>query len=234
MQVHNVIRHVTKASENLFIELGLKASEAALLKATSDSEITDAIRRNRRAAKNRSPLRLLKHILDGKPYGALLSSPLIGQHRIEWRALFTLLRSVPPRDRATSESFHSQWHACHGFIRELVDADELLLDALWVWLPRYEGSDMQLYRGENIDRLESGRTGSAWSSNLETAKCFASGLNAVAKGGVLLQTKAPVSAIIAGPSNHSIYLSESEFTIDTRKLIAVEELGRYPPIFAAA
>lgn len=59
---------------------------------------------------------------------------------------------------------------------------------------------------------------------------FASGLNAVGKGGVLLRAAIPASAIIAGPSKHSAeWIRENEFTVDTRNLGPVTELGRFPP-----
>lgn len=51
----------------------------------------------------------------------------------------------------------------HFRLRELVDDDELLMEMLWTWLPRYNGPDPLLYRGENIDRLKRGRIGTAWS-----------------------------------------------------------------------
>ena len=46
---------------------------------------------------------------------------------------------------------------------------------------------MALYRGENIDRFEAGRIGTAWTDKEETAIMFARGLNAVGKGGMVLQ-----------------------------------------------
>lgn len=172
---------------------------------------------------------LLEHILDGKHYGPMLRSPEVAQHRAEWRALFKSLITCPPRDHAIAERFHTQWHVSHHFIRELVEDDALLMDMLWVWLPRYEGPAMVLYRGENMDRFEDGKIGTAWSENEETARVFASGLNAIGKGGVLLQTQAPVSSIIAGPSQHSRYLGEAELSLDSRKVGPIDVVARFPP-----
>ena len=172
---------------------------------------------------------LLSHILDGKHYGPMLRSPALAQHRDEWRSLFHSLIACPPNDLEIAERFHTQWHVSHHFIRELVEDDDLLLDALWVWLPRYQGPAMLLYRGENIDRFECSKIGTAWSDNEETARMFARGLNAIGKGGLLLRTLAPSTSIIAGPSEHSRYLGETEFSIDNRKLGAIDVVVRFPP-----
>ncbi|MGN6260293.1 MAG: hypothetical protein ACTHNO_06120 [Ralstonia sp.] len=141
------------------------------------------------------------------------------------------LTACAPKDHAIAERFHTQWHVSHHFIRELVDDDELLMDVAWTWLPRYKGPEMVLYRGENIDRLDRDRIGSAWSSKEETACMFARGLNAVGKGGVVLETTAPPEAIIAGPSSHSVWLGEHEFTVDRRRLVEVKRKCHFPPVF---
>ena len=172
---------------------------------------------------------LLGHILSGKAFGPLLGSANRAKHQAEWSDLIRDLAGLPPSSKQLAERFHTQWHVCHHFLRELVNDDDLLIDMLWVWLPRYQGPDMVLYRGENTDRFETGRIGTAWTDPQATAEMFARGLNAVGKGGVVLRAQARASAIIAGPSRHSLYLGESEFTIDTRKTIAFETVGRFPP-----
>lgn len=172
---------------------------------------------------------LLAHILDGKEYGSLLRSPDLAQHRTQWRLLLSQLLANPPTDRVLSDRFHTQWHTAHHYIRALVDDDALLMDMLWTWLPRYEGPELLLYRGENIDRLGLGIIGTAWTDAEETARMFASGLNAIGQGGVILQAHVPADAIIAGPSTHSLYLGEHEYTVDTRLLCAVKQLHRFAP-----
>lgn len=102
------------------------------------------------------------------------------------------------------------------------------MDMLWVWLPRYEGPELVLYRGENVDRLERASIGTAWTNAEDTAQIFASGLNTVGSGGVILKARIPVDAIIAGPSEHSQYLGEHEYTVDSRRLGAVLQLRRFP------
>jgi hypothetical protein len=172
---------------------------------------------------------LLRHILSGIEYGPLLKGPNVDLHRKEWGTLMRELTASPPKDDAITDRFHTQWHVSHHHIRELVDDDELLMDMLWTWLPRYKGSDQLLYRGENVDRLECGRIGTAWSDKKETAQMFARGWNAIGKGGVILESTVPADAIIAGPSAHSILLGEREFTVDWRRLNTISHKQHFPP-----
>ncbi|SEA52267.1 hypothetical protein [Acidovorax soli] len=172
---------------------------------------------------------LLRSMLAGQEFMPLIRSAERPKHRSDWRAFLRDLTRLPPSSSVLSEAFHTQWHVCHHRLRELVEDDDLMLDAAWVWLPRYKGPGLDLFRGENIDRFEAGQIGSAWSDKHETAKTFASGLNAVGMGGVILRAVVPAHAIVAGPSAHSSYLGESEFTIDTRRLGPVSIIARFPP-----
>lgn len=178
--------------------------------------------------------RKLSHILDGKPFRPLLRRTKRGKNRTAWRKFFRDLISTPPSSTELSEFFHTQWHVCHHYVRALVEDDELLLDVLWVWLPRYQGGAALLYRGENIDRYEAGALGSAWTDKLEVAEMFAGGLNAVGKGGVVLRAIVDSSAIVAGPSCHSSnWLGENEFTVDTRKMGQLDVVATFPRGVAA-
>jgi hypothetical protein len=103
------------------------------------------------------------------------------------------------------------------------------MDMLWKWLPRYNGSELLLYRGENLDRFDLGRIGTAWSDKESVAKMFASGLNAEGRGGVILETTGTAKSIIAGPSAHSIYLQEYEYTIDRRRLSTISVKCHFSP-----
>jgi hypothetical protein len=173
--------------------------------------------------------RLLYHVLGKNEYNPILQSPDVERHRKEWREFFKALLTCPPKDQAIAERFHTKWHESHHRIRELVADDDLMIEVMRVWLPPYEGPSLVLYRGENIDRFEIGRIGTAWSLKEETAGMFAAGLNAVGKGGVILRIDAPADAIIAGPSGHSAkWLGENEYTVDVRKLRGIEELHRFP------
>jgi hypothetical protein len=173
---------------------------------------------------------LLSHILDGGHFRPLIDGPDVLRHRAQWRTFIGELAACPPKDAEIAERFHTQWHVCHHYVRELVDDDYLLIDMLWAWLPRWRGTATTLYRGENIDRRESGRLGTGWTDKIDVARTFARGLNAMGKGGLVLRTNAPAEAIIAGPSKHSSeWLRENEYTVDIRKLAQVDEIERFGP-----
>ncbi|KWV70550.1 hypothetical protein [Pseudomonas fluorescens] len=172
---------------------------------------------------------LLSHILNGNEYGPLLNGPDVARHRNEWRTFIRDMASCVPTNAVLLDRFHTQWHVGHHHIRALVDDDDLLMDMLWKWLPRYNGSELLLYRGENLDRFELGRIGTAWSDKESVAKVFASGLNAEGRGGVILETTGTANSIIAGPSAHSIYLQEYEYTIDRRRLSTISVKCHFSP-----
>ena len=173
---------------------------------------------------------LIHHIFKSQPYHPLLQKPDLENHKRDWLILIKEMIQYPPKNQAMAEFFHTQWTVSHHFIRELVGEDFLVMDMLWSWLPRYLGPNVQLYRGENIERLEKGFIGTAWSTNKKTAQIFASGLNAHDSGGVVLETHASAEAIIAGPSNQSIYLGEYEFTVDWRKRDLISRTQFFPPL----
>lgn len=175
--------------------------------------------------------RLLQHVLTDQRFLPLLASAERPKHRAEWQAFVAEMTARPPASLEEAERFHDHWHVCHHYLRELVDDEPAVLSMLRVWLPPYTGPDLALYRGENIDRLEAGRIGISWTRNLKTARMFAGGLNAMGKGGALLQALVPASEIIAGPSGHSGHIQEGEFTVDPRGLGGVQVLERYPPAF---
>lgn len=113
-------------------------------------------------------------------------------------------------------------------MRALIEDDELLLDVLWVWIPRYQGAAALLYRGENIDRYEAGVLGAAWTDKLEVAEMFSRGLNTVGKGGVVLRSIINSSAIVAGLSHHSSnWVGENEFTVDARKMGELDVIATF-------
>ncbi len=147
-----------------------------------------------------------------------------------WRQAFLGIRRMPrgccPR---VAEGFHSDWTVRGHRIRQLVADDALLIDALHVLLPSYSGPGLMLYRGESTQRWRQRRIGSAWTSRIDIARMFGSGLNAINPGGgVLLVTEAPAEAIIVGPSDHSIYLDEHEYVVDRRLLNKISLLTRFP------
>ncbi len=125
--------------------------------------------------------------------------------------------------------FHTHWTEEGHHIRTQIKDDKLLVNLLRKVLPQYDGGTLILFRGENLDRWNSDRVGLCWTSQIAIAEMFGGGLNAIGSGGVLLQASFNPSSIISGPSGHSSYLGEEEFTIDPFKAECILALERYPP-----
>lgn len=49
------------------------------------------------------------------------------------------------------------------------------------------------------------------------------------KGGVIIKTTAPMDAIIAVSSSHSIWMGEHEYTVDWRRLSTITHIRYFPP-----
>ena len=139
------------------------------------------------------------------------------------------LKLSPPDEQAKSE-FHLPWTVGGHRMREQLNDDDALLNMLRRWLPCYVGPALTLFRGENIDRLQCNHVGMCWTTTSGAAEMFARGLNAVYSGGVLLQCDVSSTAIIAGPSSHSLYLNEAEYTIDPRLLNNIKIVEKYPTV----
>lgn len=60
---------------------------------------------------------------------------------------------------------------------------------------------------------------------------FASGLNAIESGGVLLKSYVPAEAILTGPNDHSArQINEFEYTCDPTNLKEIEVLQYFPAL----
>ncbi|MET4068610.1 hypothetical protein ABID58_003408 [Bradyrhizobium sp. S3.2.6] len=116
--------------------------------------------------------------------------------RAQSKAAFEYL-STQEFDDSARQAFLFIWAAVAHDIRRGVADDDILLDALWNLLPRYSGPSLRLYRGEPCIDFDAGRRGICWSSDRKAALIFAQGRNAIAGGGVLVETDAPPDAIIA-------------------------------------
>ena len=128
------------------------------------------------------------------------------------------------------EHFGTYWIEGGHRIREQIADDPVLVRLLRHVLPAYDGEGLELYRGENRGRWDSGRIGLAWTQNLETARMFGSGLNAVGTGGVLLKGRFDVGAIISGLNRHSVYLGEGQFTVDPFASATISAVEFYPAV----
>jgi hypothetical protein len=134
-----------------------------------------------------------------------------------------LLKKIADDDLA------SRWIVSGRRIREQIGNDRLLCNLLRQGLPKYTGGAVTLYRGENLGRWRAGRLGFAWTLNVEVARMFARGLNAVPPGGILLRCTFEPTSIISGPNDHSRHLQEDQFTVDPFSVAGVQEIEEFPP-----
>ena len=111
-----------------------------------------------------------------------------------------------------------------GLRTEVAD-DAVHLDALWHLLPPYVGQTMRLYRGDSLLDVDNGGIGLCWTSDRIVAEDFAFAWNSDRpRGGVLLETPAPVEAIISGPVRDGVCDWEQEYVVDRRRLEVVRHL----------
>ena len=146
-----------------------------------------------------------------------------------WRLAFAHLA----RYRATlvfdRPAVHLAWTVNAGHLRNKIRDDSLIVRVLEFALPKYQGDDMLLYRGECKDLFDRGLIGFCWTPHRAVAECFARGLNALESGGVLLRSRIPAEAILAGPHAHSSdYLRETEYTCDPAKIVTIDVLQHFP------
>ena len=147
-----------------------------------------------------------------------------------WDQVLAALAKAKRPSVSVSNGFHTLWTVKGHRIREQVLNDTIVVDALRVLLPPYDGNSLELYRGENRNRWNRMQLGIAWTKDKGIAEMFARGLNAIHGGGVLLSTFAPAVAIVAGPGGHSNYLGEHEYVVDRRLLSKIICLAEYPEI----
>lgn len=147
-----------------------------------------------------------------------------------WRSYAALLLDEQRLSPETTDQFGTHWIEAGHHMREQITDDRLLVRLLRHVLPTYEGEAIQLFRGENTSRWEKRAVGLAWTPNIETARKFGRGLNAVNSGGVLLTARFEPNAIISGPNRHSRYLHEEQFTIDPFASTTFSAIEYFAPI----
>jgi len=145
-----------------------------------------------------------------------------------WPKVFEHLRKNANGLSYDREAIHTLWTVNGGHLRRKIKNDDLVLDVLLKFLPRYEGEGLIVYRGECRFLFEDNKIGFCWTPTEEVARIFASGLNSIESGGVLLKAFAPQKAIISSPNEHSAkQMEEHEYTCNPRLLENVEVIRTY-------
>ena len=145
-----------------------------------------------------------------------------------WKAAFEYLRTNSDQLEVDNTRVHDLWTVNGGSLRRKIQDDELILSVLNNTLPGYAGDGLFLYRGECQFLFKENKIGFCWTPNIEAAKTFASGLNSIESGGVLLKAYAPTEAILVGPNEHSSkQMEEFEYTCDPKLLREIEVIRLY-------
>ena len=77
-------------------------------------------------------------------------------------------------------------------------------------------------------RFLSGKVGFCWTTKMNKAQMFVSGLNSIDSGEVVPRCACRKEWKISAPSKHSIYLGEYEYTLDPISLLNIEVVEEFP------
>jgi len=146
-----------------------------------------------------------------------------------WRRVVRSVSGMNPSDKFRRCCLQS-WIFWGDSLRNDIGNDLLLIELLWVLMPKYKGDGVRLYRGERFLNRCHRTYGMSWTSNREVARLFADGIFCrTSKGGsCLLETYAPHDAIICAPGLINNDYGEPEFMVDRRRLKQVDVLERFP------
>jgi hypothetical protein len=143
------------------------------------------------------------------------------------------LRALIRRSIAGSEELRRHFlgiYLAHGnHIRQEVEDDFLVAEALRLLLPAYHGLGLRLFRGESLFNRRRRSYGLSWSDDIEVARsCAETGMCRTANGGsILLAVDAPANAIICATWVHNDRLGEREFIADRRLLKGISVVARF-------
>jgi len=134
--------------------------------------------------------------------------------------------------KMAQEAFLQIWMEDGDLIRSEVCDDRVVMDALWVLLPRYDGPGLTLYRGDGMANRKHRSYGLSWTRERDVGLAYAASRRSrYTDGTVLLSTFAPPEAIICAPFLHDNRFEECEYVVDRRRLnkVSVEQRLSYKP-----
>ncbi|WNB74441.1 hypothetical protein [Methylomonas koyamae] len=145
-----------------------------------------------------------------------------------WSPVFEYIVENHTKLKFCKNEIHTLWTVNGGHLRRKVKNDLLIAKVLSVSMPGYAGEGLVLYRGECRFLFEARKIGFCWTPKIEVATIFASGLNSVESGGVLLQAYAPPAAIFSGPNAHSSQqMQEFEYTCNPNLLENIQVINTF-------
>ena len=142
-----------------------------------------------------------------------------------WSLAFRFILKTSDSLNFKKDEIHLLWTQYGGHIRRKLSDDMFLLKILKLSLPKYNGDDLVLYRGECRFLYEQNKIGFCWTPKRSVAEMFASGLNSIESGGVLIKSYAPKEAVLSAPNEHSVeQMEEFEYTCDPTAMKKIEVL----------
>ncbi len=141
-----------------------------------------------------------------------------------WRAAFALLAQLPHDTVFDKPRIAACWRQVGGDIRAMLRDDALCLQVLRLAMPGYHGEGLTLYRGESWFLFDEHSIGLCWTTSEDLARRYASGVNAVDSGGVLLRAYAPAAAVLAAPSQ----AEDPVWLCDPSQLLRLTTLALFP------
>jgi hypothetical protein len=144
-----------------------------------------------------------------------------------WTQIFTYIVENHNELIFSRDLIHSLWIVNGGHLRRKIKNDYLISKVLTLSFPGYYGKGLTLYRGECCFLYESNLIGFCWTPNIEVARKFASGLNSIESGGILLKAFAPAISILSGPNEHSKNMEEFEYTCNPYLLENIQKVCIY-------
>ena len=148
----------------------------------------------------------------------------------QWEQESRLLLKNKQLSSELINSFHTTWVVSGHRIRNQIANDVMLVKLLKHVLPEYSGQNIVLFRGENKNKWNEKSLGFCWTPSIDIAHMFASGLNSVPNGGLLLECEFKSEWIISSPCAHSEYLGENEYTVNPLEISNVKVLEEFKPI----
>jgi hypothetical protein len=153
-----------------------------------------------------------------EPDGQGLSAAMKAFDRLQcWNAIWVRLSHLDADERFR-ESFRSRTAEFGYRFRQSVRDLRVVIAAFRHLLPPYSGPSLHLYRGELASKHEARDYGFSWTTSVKVARMFTDRRIAVDnEPGILLETVAPVEAIISGPAPTSPN-REDEHIVDPGEL----------------
>jgi hypothetical protein len=148
-----------------------------------------------------------------------------------WRRALRAVAAITDAPDTFRQQVLDAWVTWGDGFRDRARDDLLLADALRAVLPPYDGPARTLYRGTGMFERRRRLYGLSWTASREVAWSFGNGMYRTCDGGsVLLETQAPVGAIISTPTHYGDAYGEVEYLVDRRCLQGIRVLERYPQL----